>query len=174
MNVIDVNITALLDFNEWALSYIVRVSKKRFVISCSYVFPAGSSWCATCLWIWHVHSRHCWGHQTGDHGSSSTTGQFTNSKVKEQLNFKIHKRFILHVSVCLCILLYRTLSFLGMSLCLTLMFLCSWYYAIVAMVIAGSIYKYIEFAGWVFFCIRCFFQFTLFSVSFLTEFEYRW
>lgn len=43
----------------------------------------------------------------------------------------------------------RTLSFLGMSLCLTLMFICSWYYAIVAMVIAGSIYKYIEFAGWV-------------------------
>uniref|UniRef100_A0A7N5ZVS1 Solute carrier family 12 member 5a n=1 Tax=Anabas testudineus TaxID=64144 RepID=A0A7N5ZVS1_ANATE len=40
-----------------------------------------------------------------------------------------------------------TLSFLGMSLCLTLMFLCSWYYAIVAMAIAGSIYKYIEFAG---------------------------
>ncbi|XP_030195229.1 solute carrier family 12 member 5 isoform X3 [Gadus morhua] len=39
------------------------------------------------------------------------------------------------------------LSFLGMSLCLTLMFLCSWYYAIVAMVIAGSIYKYIEFSG---------------------------
>lgn len=49
----------------------------------------------------------------------------------------------LTVSVCL----FRTLSFLGMSLCLTLMFLCSWYYAIVAMVIAGSIYKYIEFAG---------------------------
>uniref|UniRef100_A0A8C4I1T2 Solute carrier family 12 member 5a n=1 Tax=Dicentrarchus labrax TaxID=13489 RepID=A0A8C4I1T2_DICLA len=40
-----------------------------------------------------------------------------------------------------------TLSFLGMSLCLTLMFICSWYYAIVAMVIAGSIYKYIEFSG---------------------------
>ncbi|XP_056294354.1 solute carrier family 12 member 5 isoform X3 [Pseudoliparis swirei] len=39
------------------------------------------------------------------------------------------------------------LSFLGMSLCLTLMFICSWYYAIFAMVIAGSIYKYIEFAG---------------------------
>uniref|UniRef100_A0A7N8X683 Solute carrier family 12 member 5a n=1 Tax=Mastacembelus armatus TaxID=205130 RepID=A0A7N8X683_9TELE len=39
------------------------------------------------------------------------------------------------------------LSFLGMSLCLTLMFLCSWYYAIIAMAIAGSIYKYIEFAG---------------------------
>uniref|UniRef100_A0A4W3ITT6 Solute carrier family 12 member 5 n=1 Tax=Callorhinchus milii TaxID=7868 RepID=A0A4W3ITT6_CALMI len=40
-----------------------------------------------------------------------------------------------------------TLSFLGMSLCLSLMFICSWYYAIVAMVIAGLIYKYIEFNG---------------------------
>ncbi|XP_036388906.1 solute carrier family 12 member 5b [Megalops cyprinoides] len=39
------------------------------------------------------------------------------------------------------------LSFLGMSLCLSLMFICSWYYAIVAMVIAGCIYKYIEFRG---------------------------
>uniref|UniRef100_A0A8C8IKR5 Solute carrier family 12 member 5a n=1 Tax=Oncorhynchus tshawytscha TaxID=74940 RepID=A0A8C8IKR5_ONCTS len=39
------------------------------------------------------------------------------------------------------------LSFLGMSLCLSLMFICSWFYAIVAMVIAGSIYKYIEFRG---------------------------
>uniref|UniRef100_A0A673Y2X4 Solute carrier family 12 member 5-like n=1 Tax=Salmo trutta TaxID=8032 RepID=A0A673Y2X4_SALTR len=39
------------------------------------------------------------------------------------------------------------LSFLGMSLCLSLMFICSWFYAIVAMVIAGSIYKYIEFHG---------------------------
>lgn len=51
--------------------------------------------------------------------------------------------------MCLAIHHCRALSFLGMSLCLTLMFLCSWYYAIVAMVIAGSIYKYIEFAGWV-------------------------
>ncbi|XP_039591784.1 solute carrier family 12 member 5 isoform X2 [Polypterus senegalus] len=40
-----------------------------------------------------------------------------------------------------------TLSFLGMSLCLSLMFICSWYYAIVAMVIAGCIYKYIEYRG---------------------------
>ncbi|KAA0712627.1 Solute carrier family 12 member 5 [Triplophysa tibetana] len=41
----------------------------------------------------------------------------------------------------------RTLSFLGMSLCLSLMFICSWHYAIVAMVIASCIYKYIEFCG---------------------------
>ncbi|KAF7711478.1 solute carrier family 12 member 5 isoform X2 [Silurus meridionalis] len=40
-----------------------------------------------------------------------------------------------------------TLSFLGMSLCLSLMFICSWYYAIVAMAIASCIYKYIEFRG---------------------------
>ncbi|KAJ3611564.1 hypothetical protein NHX12_021579 [Muraenolepis orangiensis] len=39
------------------------------------------------------------------------------------------------------------LSFVGMSLCLSLMFISSWYYAIVAMVIAGCIYKYIEYRG---------------------------
>ncbi|XP_031439900.1 solute carrier family 12 member 7 isoform X5 [Clupea harengus] len=39
------------------------------------------------------------------------------------------------------------LSFLGMSLCLALMFISSWYYALVAMVIAGCIYKYIEYRG---------------------------
>ncbi|KAM4533603.1 solute carrier family 12 member 7 isoform 1-T1 [Odontesthes bonariensis] len=39
------------------------------------------------------------------------------------------------------------LSFLGMSLCLALMFICSWYYAMVAMAIAGCIYKYIEYRG---------------------------
>lgn len=40
-----------------------------------------------------------------------------------------------------------TLSFLGMSLCLSLMFVSSWYYALVAVVIAGCIYKYIEYRG---------------------------
>ncbi|XP_078526896.1 solute carrier family 12 member 4 [Lissotriton helveticus] len=39
------------------------------------------------------------------------------------------------------------LSFLGMSICLALMFISSWYYALVAMVIAGMIYKYIEYQG---------------------------
>lgn len=43
--------------------------------------------------------------------------------------------------------LSRTLSFLGMSLCLALMFVSSWYYALVAMLIAGMIYKYIEYQG---------------------------
>lgn len=41
----------------------------------------------------------------------------------------------------------RALSFLGMSLCLALMFVSSWYYALVAMLIAGMIYKYIEYQG---------------------------
>uniref|UniRef100_A0A7N9ALZ7 Solute carrier family 12 member 6 n=1 Tax=Mastacembelus armatus TaxID=205130 RepID=A0A7N9ALZ7_9TELE len=40
-----------------------------------------------------------------------------------------------------------TLSFLGMTVCLALMFISSWYYAIIAMVIAGMIYKYIEYHG---------------------------
>ncbi|XP_074185236.1 solute carrier family 12 member 7 isoform X6 [Rhinolophus sinicus] len=39
------------------------------------------------------------------------------------------------------------LSFLGMSLCLALMFICSWYYALCAMLIASCIYKYIEYRG---------------------------
>ncbi|XP_034559352.1 solute carrier family 12 member 7-like [Notolabrus celidotus] len=40
-----------------------------------------------------------------------------------------------------------TLSFLGMSLCLSLMFISSWHYALVAILIAGCIYKYIEYRG---------------------------
>lgn len=36
-----------------------------------------------------------------------------------------------------------------MVICLALMFISSWYYAIVAMVIAGMIYKYIEYHGYV-------------------------
>uniref|UniRef100_UPI00358F7851 solute carrier family 12 member 4-like isoform X2 n=1 Tax=Myxine glutinosa TaxID=7769 RepID=UPI00358F7851 len=39
------------------------------------------------------------------------------------------------------------LSFLGMVICLALMFISSWHYAIVAMLIAGMIYKYIEYRG---------------------------
>ncbi|XP_043937933.1 solute carrier family 12 member 4-like isoform X1 [Protopterus annectens] len=39
------------------------------------------------------------------------------------------------------------LSFLGMSICLALMFISSWYYALLAMFIAGMIYKYIEYQG---------------------------
>ncbi|XP_054848367.1 solute carrier family 12 member 6 isoform X1 [Eublepharis macularius] len=39
------------------------------------------------------------------------------------------------------------LSFMGMSICVALMFISSWYYAIIAMVIAGMIYKYIEYQG---------------------------
>uniref|UniRef100_A0A8C4RQ46 Solute carrier family 12 member 6 n=2 Tax=Erpetoichthys calabaricus TaxID=27687 RepID=A0A8C4RQ46_ERPCA len=40
-----------------------------------------------------------------------------------------------------------TLSFLGMTICLALMFISSWYYALVAMLIAVMIYKYIEYHG---------------------------
>lgn len=40
-------------------------------------------------------------------------------------------------------------SLIGALLCLVLMFLVSWYYALVALLLAGIIYKYIEFRGWV-------------------------
>ncbi|XP_049831713.1 solute carrier family 12 member 6 isoform X1 [Schistocerca gregaria] len=40
-----------------------------------------------------------------------------------------------------------SLSFLGLSLCIAVMFMTSWYYALVAMGMAGCIYKYIEYRG---------------------------
>ncbi|XP_076667536.1 solute carrier family 12 member kcc isoform X2 [Andrena cerasifolii] len=40
-----------------------------------------------------------------------------------------------------------SLSFLGLSLCIAIMFMTSWYYALLAMVMAGCIYKYIEYRG---------------------------
>lgn len=38
-------------------------------------------------------------------------------------------------------------SFVGLTLCITVMFMTSWYYALLAMGIAGLIYKYIEYRG---------------------------
>nr|XP_018900328.1 PREDICTED: solute carrier family 12 member 4 isoform X2 [Bemisia tabaci] len=40
-----------------------------------------------------------------------------------------------------------SLSFIGLSLCIAVMFMSSWYYALVAMGMAGIIYKYIEYRG---------------------------
>ncbi|RLU20061.1 hypothetical protein DMN91_006667 [Ooceraea biroi] len=39
------------------------------------------------------------------------------------------------------------LSFLGLSLCIAIMFMTSWIYALIAMGMAGCIYKYIEYRG---------------------------
>lgn len=47
--------------------------------------------------------------------------------------------------------LSRSLSFLGLSLCIAVMFMTSWYYALLAMGMAGCIYKYIEYRG----LVRC-------------------
>jgi len=49
----------------------------------------------------------------------------------------------------------RLLSLFGVCLCLALMMISSWYYAIVALLLAASIYKYIEFKG---FALRCAFH----------------
>ncbi|XP_020289563.1 solute carrier family 12 member 6 isoform X4 [Pseudomyrmex gracilis] len=40
-----------------------------------------------------------------------------------------------------------SLSFLGLTLCIAIMFMTSWYYALLAMGMAGCIYKYIEYRG---------------------------
>ena len=42
---------------------------------------------------------------------------------------------------------FRSLSLVGVVMCLAVMFMSSWYYALVAMGIAGVIYKYIEYRG---------------------------
>jgi len=41
----------------------------------------------------------------------------------------------------------RSLSIFGAIMCVAVMFMSSWYYALVAMGIAGVIYKYIEYRG---------------------------
>ena len=40
-----------------------------------------------------------------------------------------------------------SLSFIGLALCIAIMFMTSWYYALLAMGMAGCIYKYIEYRG---------------------------
>ena len=40
-----------------------------------------------------------------------------------------------------------SLSLFGVCLCIAVMFMSSWYYALLAMSIAGVIYKYIEYRG---------------------------
>ncbi|XP_046385480.1 solute carrier family 12 member 7 isoform X3 [Ischnura elegans] len=40
-----------------------------------------------------------------------------------------------------------SLSFIGLTLCIAVMFMTSWYYALLAMGMAGCIYKYIEYRG---------------------------
>lgn len=40
-----------------------------------------------------------------------------------------------------------SLSFIGLALCIAIMFMTSWYYALIAMGMAGMIYKYIEYRG---------------------------
>ena len=45
------------------------------------------------------------------------------------------------------LLISRFLSLIGVIMCIAVMFMSSWYYALLAMGIAGIIYKYIEYRG---------------------------
>jgi potassium/chloride transporter 4/5/6 len=42
---------------------------------------------------------------------------------------------------------FRILSLMGVLLCISIMFIASWYFALVAMLIAIVIYKFIEYKG---------------------------
>jgi hypothetical protein len=59
-----------------------------------------------------------------------------------------------------CILFFRILSLMGVLLCIAIMFIASWYFALVAMLIAIVIYKFIEYKGYRgrFFLERTFFS----------------
>lgn len=41
----------------------------------------------------------------------------------------------------------RCLSLIGLTLCISIMFMTSWYFALIAMGMAVLIYKYIEYRG---------------------------
>lgn len=43
--------------------------------------------------------------------------------------------------------IFRSLSFIGASLCVAVMFMSSWLYALIAIALATIIYKYIEYRG---------------------------
>ena len=81
--------------------------------------------------MWHVLYSHFLNHLTGDQDFD----------------------FIIGIIILRCIdslslsLSLRTTSLLGALLCLAIMFMTSWYYALVAMVLALIIYKYIEYRG---------------------------
>ena len=51
------------------------------------------------------------------------------------------------MSLKIIILFFRSLSVLGVVMCVAVMFMSSWYFALIAMAIAGIVYKYIEYRG---------------------------
>ena len=51
------------------------------------------------------------------------------------------------INFCCNFLVFRLLSLVGGGLCIALMFISSWYYALAALAIAATIYKYIEYSG---------------------------
>jgi len=63
-----------------------------------------------------------------------------------------------------CFIGRRLLSLFGVCLCLALMIITSWYYAIFALFLAASIYKYIEFKG------LALHYFIIYSVAFTSRF----
>lgn len=86
-------------------------------------------------------------------GCSYTSGRHSsvdNSPVVFILNCMTPSYFAIFVRLCSNVSLFlfvRFASFLGLCLCVVLMFVSSWYYALIAMIIAAGVYKYIEFQG---------------------------
>ena len=80
--------------------------------------------------MWPVHCSHYCRHLTGDLASSIIIGMCCHGD----------HRFIVKFSL-------RTLSTAGAVLCVAMMFISSWYFALIALVIAMVIYQYIAYRG---------------------------
>lgn len=61
--------------------------------------------------------------------------------------FKYWKKLLLFSELCYIFVSFRSLSLAGLVLCISIMFMTSWFYALLAMGMAGLIYKYIEYRG---------------------------
>jgi len=81
-----------------------------------------------------VHYKQFYEHQVGDHVFVTIIGK-TQSKDINLLEAPLFLHFP------------RSLSVFGVLLCISIMFIASWYFALVAMLIAIVIYKFIEYKG---------------------------
>ena len=86
------------------------------------------------LSILPVHYKRFWEPRAGDHVFDTTIG-------------KQEKIEALSITPLVIASVRRVLSLMGVLLCISIMFIASWYFALVAMLVAIVIYKFIEYKG---------------------------
>ena len=159
-----------LELGEGSIS--MQWSFKQNAMPCTCLY-SGSSWCVMGLSTWPAHCKHCSRLRTGGLASDSTTGRWRHHHLylysDRQCLLKqayssaatvtvLHQlpsipcrswsaaESVIYWTLSLTFI-SRALSLFGVALCLVIMFISSWYYALVAIAIAAGIYKYIEYKG---------------------------